>query len=203
MEISDKQLAANRANALKSKGPKTAEGRRNSSLNSTRHGILANAVVLKGESRERFFALVNSFHAEFQPTTPSECALVERMAVAQWRLLRVWAVETAGIEREVACQTGPTLEENTPTRAMIAIQTLSEKSRHLDLLSRYEHRFDRQHHRAIEGLKRLREERDAREARNAQCAPENAGAARLHQTTENESLTKIDDPISAPSEPIS
>ena len=36
---SEKQLAANRANALKSSGPRTAAGRRTSSRNSYRHGL--------------------------------------------------------------------------------------------------------------------------------------------------------------------
>jgi hypothetical protein len=211
MQISEKQLAANRANALKSKGPKTAEGKRNSATNSTRHGILANAVVLKGESRDRFFALLNSLNAEFNPQTPSERVFVEKMAVAHWRLLRLWAVETAGIEREVARQTGETLDENAPARAGLAMQSIADKSRHLDLMSRYEHRFDRQHYRALEGLRLLREEREVRESRHdtevpdeseAETAADPAGAPRSHQPTENKALDETADPISTPSEPV-
>ena len=38
----EKQIAANRLNALKSTGPRTPQGKLVSSLNNTRHGMLAN-----------------------------------------------------------------------------------------------------------------------------------------------------------------
>jgi hypothetical protein len=49
--------------------------------------------------------------------------------------------------------------ENSPTRAMLAMRSLGDNSRHSELMSRYEHRFDRQHYRALEALGRLRQAR--------------------------------------------
>lgn len=68
----------------------------------------------------------------------------ERLA-ANGRLLRLWAVESAGIEHEMRRQTDSALDENPPTRAMLAVRSLGDNSRHSELMSRYEHRFDRQH----------------------------------------------------------
>lgn len=41
----EKQIAANRRNALKSTGPRTPEGKARSRWNALKHGILAKAVV--------------------------------------------------------------------------------------------------------------------------------------------------------------
>jgi hypothetical protein len=158
MEISEKRLAANRANARKSHGPSTEAGKRISSRNATRHGLLANAVVLEGESQERFNALLNSLNAEFQPTTPTERIFVGKMAAAQWCLMRLWAIESAAIAHEMRTQADSVLTEDVPTRAMLAMRALADTSRNSELNSRYEQRFDRQHYRALEGLRRLREE---------------------------------------------
>jgi hypothetical protein len=45
----EKQSAASRANGKKSRGPLTAEGKINSALNSTVHGLLARTIVLEGD----------------------------------------------------------------------------------------------------------------------------------------------------------
>jgi hypothetical protein len=49
--ISDEQLAANRANALLSTGPKTEEGKKCSSLNARRHGLTGQVTTMTDEDR--------------------------------------------------------------------------------------------------------------------------------------------------------
>jgi len=159
MALSQKKLAANRANAQKSTGPVSITGRRNSSRNSTRHGILADVVLLEGESRDRFIALVNSFVAEFQPKTPTEETMVQKIAVAYWRQMRIWAMDSAGINHEMHLQAESMTTETAATRAVLAFRALSNDSRHLELINRYEHRFDIQYYRAIEALARFRASR--------------------------------------------
>jgi hypothetical protein len=82
--MSVEQVEANRANALKSTGPKTAEGKSMSRLNATRHGILSREVVLRGENRgerEREFASLYRWYREYlEPVGPLEEMLVERVA---------------------------------------------------------------------------------------------------------------------------
>jgi hypothetical protein len=175
MPLSDKRIAANRANSLKSTGPTSIEGKRNTSRNATRHGILANHVLIQGESRERFAALINSFEAEFQPETPSERLCVEKMATSQWRLMRLWAVESAGITHEMRRQHDSMSDEDPPTRAMLAIRAIGDNGRHMDIMSRYEHRFDRQYYRAIEAFYRLRQARAIARAEQSHQAEENKG----------------------------
>jgi hypothetical protein len=52
MELSQKQLIANRLNALKSTGPKTQEGKEMSSMNALTHGVFQKSVFSKSTSLE-------------------------------------------------------------------------------------------------------------------------------------------------------
>lgn len=156
MSVSEKQLIANRANALKSTGAKTAEGKRNSSQNATRHGILSNTVVLETESRSRFQTLMEAFEQEFNPQTPTERALVENMVVARWRTLRIWALDTAGMSYEIRQHLDHNDEQDAPTRAALALSVAGDMRSQQELMSRYEARFDRQFHRSYQRLAEIR-----------------------------------------------
>jgi hypothetical protein len=52
--LSESRLRANRENAQSSTGPRTKEGKKRSSLNSTRHGILAQVIHLPEEEMAAF-----------------------------------------------------------------------------------------------------------------------------------------------------
>jgi len=98
---SERRILASRANGAKSRGPITPEGKLASSRNSLRHGILSKTIVLEDESSETFVDLLASYQQEHQPQTPTEEALIENMAVARWRQMRLWNMETAGLDLEI------------------------------------------------------------------------------------------------------
>ena len=89
----EKQNAANRLNSQKSTGPRTPEGRAAVRLNGVTHGLTAETLVLKGESESDFKAIFESLESEHQPTTPTEETLVAQLAMATWRLRRVYNME--------------------------------------------------------------------------------------------------------------
>jgi hypothetical protein len=89
-----RQIAANRANSQKSTGPKTPEGKAKCSLNATSHGFTASALFLEHEDREAFAALLSDLVGEFQPATPTEQILVEKMVLSQWNSLRAIRLQT-------------------------------------------------------------------------------------------------------------
>ena len=93
---SDKQLRANRRNALKSTGPKTREGKAAASQNALKHGLLSEAVLLPGEDAAALEDLSERLQAELRPVGELEWLLVERVVAATWRLRHLGRVE-AGI----------------------------------------------------------------------------------------------------------
>ena len=160
MMSSERRINASRANGAKSRGPVTAEGKRASSRNSLRHGLLSKTIVLQDESSKDFSQLLAALRDEHRPETPTEAVLVENMAVARWRQLRLWSMETAGLDNEI--RHPKFLEgDDFPTQAFVAFRTLTDESRALELLNRYEARFDRQFRTSLATLLKLREGKPA------------------------------------------
>ena len=92
---SERQKAANQANARHSTGPKTPAGKAVVRLNPLRHGLLARDVVLPGEDEDGFEELWNQVRADLSPVGPIEELLAERVVNAMWRLRRLARAETA------------------------------------------------------------------------------------------------------------
>ncbi len=178
MPVSDRKLAANRANAQKSTGPKTPQGKQNS-RNSRRKAFLASTVVTDHESRGRFCNLLSSFYDEYQPEDNTERLLIEKMAVAHWRLLRIWSLETTGLILETRRQAAANPEQNPPAHALLALHALSDSHRHADLLGRHERRYDREFYTALAALKQHRNEKNA---------------SRSHQLPESKEQAQNNDP---------
>jgi len=93
-------LTANRANAQKSTGPKTSEGKAASKLNAVKHGILSREVLVTGEDHQELTALQEWFEEDLQPVGPMELMLVGQIVATHWRLRRVLAAESGEIKRE-------------------------------------------------------------------------------------------------------
>jgi len=91
---SERQKAANRANARHSTGPKTPEGKAAIRLNACWHGLLARDVVLPEEDADAFEDLFNQVWANLSPVGPIEDFLVDRMINVIWRLRRLARAET-------------------------------------------------------------------------------------------------------------
>ncbi len=144
-----KQTAASRANGSLSKGPVSIQGKLNSSRNSLRHGLLARTVVLEEESTPRFLELLRALIEEFRPASATQLMLVETMAVARWRQLRIWGLQKVALDREIALQ-DPAL--GTPeVRAALAFKPSSD-SLQPELTLRYDVALDRQFSRALARL---------------------------------------------------
>src|SRR5580692_11364715 len=93
--ISPKQLAANRANAAHSSGPKTAEGKARSAQNSTKHGFTASTfAVIRLEDLQEIAKLKEDLVAVYQPVNSQELFALERMALAQQAILRAARLES-------------------------------------------------------------------------------------------------------------
>jgi len=153
----DKQIAANRKNAQKSTGPKTPEGRAAVRLNGLKHGLTATTLVLAGESAADFEDLLDSFESEHAPSTPTEEALVRQMAMAQWRLRRLYHVEAAFFSMRLidTAETAERNYENLEPAGHLAL-VVDRSAETLTNLSRFEARLERSFYKALQELQRLR-----------------------------------------------
>ncbi len=99
-----RQIAAFRANAQKSTGPRTPSGKRRSAQNGRRHYALAARVLEPGEDITRFRSFANRYYAEFAPVGPREGLLVGNLAGSCWRLARLMErVEGLLLDMETTC----------------------------------------------------------------------------------------------------
>ena len=200
------KIAANRANGAKSRGPVTVSGKLNalansarstgpvtpagkarSSQNALRHGILAESIVLEGESPEAFSEILSTLLSELLPASPIEHRFVETMALSEWRRLRLLCLEKEQLAMEIQHQqntapadisepgsTSPAPAQATTMRDLaVAYRAITDHSRIQELLNRYEARYDRQYMRALAGLRAHRAERrkeELNERRRARAA---------------------------------
>src|SRR6202011_4562233 len=90
MPTSDKQLAANRANAAKSTGPRTLEGKAHSAQNARTHGFTASTfTVVRLEDLDEIANLRTDLIAFYQPVNSQELFALESVALAQQEMRRV------------------------------------------------------------------------------------------------------------------
>jgi hypothetical protein len=91
--LSDKQLEANRANAQKSTGPRTEDGKKRSSLNAVRHGLTGHVVVLPEEEMEVFHQFTDKIMADLKAEGDHEFELAKTYSTAMWNLQKAMAVQ--------------------------------------------------------------------------------------------------------------
>lgn len=91
----NRQLEANRRNALRSTGPRTADGKAVVRDNALKHGFLSRHLLIEGESPEDFQQLLDDLMAEYRPVGVVETGLVEQVAICLWRKARFVRAEAA------------------------------------------------------------------------------------------------------------
>src|SRR6476619_583572 len=84
---------ANRANAAKSTGPRTPQGKSTVAQNARQHGLSGGFSILTHENPDEFQKCLDEYRAEFKPTSPDETRLVEHMTQARWTLDRALRIE--------------------------------------------------------------------------------------------------------------
>src|ERR1017187_2378230 len=91
---SPEQLAANRANAAKSTGPRSPEGKTRSAQNARKHGFTAEAyTVVRFEDLQDLANLKDDLIDFYQPVNSQELFAIERLALAQQAILRIARLE--------------------------------------------------------------------------------------------------------------
>ena len=91
--ISDKQLRANRKNAMKSTGPRTEAGMSIASKNAIKHGLQAAEIVIPGEDPSEFDSFRQALLADLSPVGQLEVMLADRIVGSLWKLRRSGRME--------------------------------------------------------------------------------------------------------------
>jgi hypothetical protein len=142
---------SSRANGTLSRGPKTPDGKRKSSRNAVRHGLLSKIVVTQNESRHGFDLVFGDHFNTFEPTNGVELGFTETMAASSWRLRRLWALENKLMNDAIQAVDSP----DELTQLATAYTQLVETPRHT-LLHRYDTSLDRTYQRALRNMLLLR-----------------------------------------------
>lgn len=152
---SERRRAAARANGLKSRGPKTQEGKARSSQNAIRHGLTSTSFIVHNEDLDQFSQLRTRYIDRFQPVDGCEHDLVDDIVHARWMLLRARLMQNELLNLEMTVQEPALHDRFDPlpehTRLTLAHDALSNKPE-LALLLRYESQYTRQYNKAIKTL---------------------------------------------------
>jgi hypothetical protein len=161
---------AARENGKKSRGPKTLEGKENSSRNALKHGLTAESAVLPGESEQDFAELLQSHKDTYQPANALEKDLVHTMALARWRLRRMAALESSLLETGLALSQEDIDDEFDDVSDQSRLAFAFEKqTKSLALLMRYESSLTRLHDRTYKHLKELQKLRNEPKPKEPPC----------------------------------
>ena len=83
------QIEANRLNARKSTGPRSADGKAAASRTALKSGIDAQSEIIRGEKPEDLNALTAEYLDRFLPATPEERHLVDTLIRDDWQRRRL------------------------------------------------------------------------------------------------------------------
>ena len=97
---SEKQIAANRRNALMSTGPKSTEGKKKVKMNALKHGGYAQ-FILPGESMVGFEELFEDFCRAIKPEGPAERSFVYEITRCYWIIKRIDRAEQMEVNDSV------------------------------------------------------------------------------------------------------
>ena len=158
--VPGRRLNANRANAQKSSGPRTPEGKAKVSPNALLHGLCASNFVILTEDVGEFNGYRQSYMGRLGPRDGVEIDLIDRMVHAGWTERRTWSMENDTIDIQLK-RMAPTLAGEiigaTPgERAARAIEELAKQPT-LPLLHRYAARLSNEFQRALKTLLELRQ----------------------------------------------
>lgn len=181
------QVIANRKNAESSTGPRSLEGKRASSQNSTRHGLSGSThAVLPGEDPDDFEALVSGLEQTYEPCTEVECILIDQMAKARWKILRIARLEAEAYEELLTNPEGASV-----------LGALAQSGNIFEKLQRYADAAERSFYKALRELEKLQSTRAKRATASFNEALERAIFAPPPSRLQNEPNSER--PASAPS----
>src|SRR6266853_364735 len=136
--ISSAKHYANRANAQRSTGPRTAAGKANSATNARTHGLCSDDLLIPGEAPEELEQLRQQYLFQIEPSTPIERTLCSELVGDAWKFRRIQRLENHAYAKAGSFD------------AMLEDDKLQKQ---LDNLARHKTRVERSYYRALKEMK--------------------------------------------------
>jgi hypothetical protein len=184
--ISDRRLAANRANATLSTGPRTQAGKAASSRNAVSHGLSASQLtIFNWESPVEYAQLRSDYYTRFCPIDTSESDVVDRLVDSTWRRRRALVIETTLFDLEISATREATDDKYGETACGPLHLAIAFRNRHgegvWDAIQRLLNAVDCSYSRALRDLEKLQDDRfnilPASYLQQEKCEPEPAASA--------------------------
>jgi hypothetical protein len=128
-------------------GPKSDEGKKNSSKNATRHGVLSKRLILPGESQEQFDEMRDGWWTEYQPEGYAEERLVTLLIHNDWFLQRAMRALAEAEAQLFGAEEFDPADWSEAQRA------------HLQAMQRYKNTAERSFYRSLAAVQDLRRDR--------------------------------------------
>jgi hypothetical protein len=165
---SPEQSAANAANAQKSTGPITVNGKHRTRLNAYRHGLTGQIHLLTADEHAAFEQHCTGIRESLAPVGALEIELAQSIADDHWRLKRARAIETGifALGQVGALGTIAARDRDDPAglpidEAFSQARSWLAKGENFLLLSLYEQRIHRAIEKNMAQLRTLRAERQS------------------------------------------
>jgi hypothetical protein len=167
----ERQIEANRANAQRSTGPVTADGKARVRQNATKHGLTAANVVIAGEDARDFGELLDALRDDLRPVGATEEMLVQLIAESTWRLRRATVIEAGVFDYRLDVVDSEVSQSRTPDPRLQLGRAYVDDAQKGDVLSKL-NRYETTHYRRIDSaLKRLEQLQEKR------CDPDDSDTA--------------------------
>jgi hypothetical protein len=150
------KLFANRANAQKSTGPKTEDGKAKVAQNATRHGLASHGLIVTEADRDHFSEVEAELRADVVPKGALEETAFKHLLMHRWNIIRVQKAELALLDQA----NGEDPLTNPETRKTS------------ELYLRYTQRFESAYRSAYKHLEKLQTERAIRGHLDLECSPD-------------------------------
>jgi hypothetical protein len=137
-------------------------------MSALRHGLTAQTLVLPHEDALAYGQIRESLYNQYEPATEQECMLVDQLASAWWRTLRVRQIETDMLDLQIRTLNNKYPEKEktkTTDRQALAVRFVTESEKDFVNFMRYDAQIERAFYRALNTLEKLQAARRQTEPR--------------------------------------
>jgi hypothetical protein len=134
----------NHQNSLRSTGPKSAAGKKRSSLNAFKHGLSGNHLVMQTHEFAAYEQLTGKMMADLMPVSEPERQIAQKIIDLNFRINRITAIENNMLNFDIGPNEPDFEEDEGIARMMGQARAWKKDAQSFEILGRYESRLSKQ-----------------------------------------------------------